>query len=63
MNEDKPIIEAQQQMMRQPDLMSLGPVLLPMDGAAMRARRLLAGLIEQERSAEHGRPERGVHAA
>jgi vanillate O-demethylase monooxygenase subunit len=60
MNEDKPVIEAQQKMMRQTDLMALGPVLLPMDGAAVRARRLLAGLIEAERN---GAVQQGTHAA
>jgi phenylpropionate dioxygenase-like ring-hydroxylating dioxygenase large terminal subunit len=49
-NEDKPMIEAQQRMMEGADLMSLQPVLLPSDTAAVRVRRALAHLIEKERT-------------
>ncbi|KQX19441.1 aromatic ring-hydroxylating dioxygenase subunit alpha [Sphingomonas sp. Root720] len=54
--EDKPMIEAQQEMMGTPDLMSLDPLLLKTDAAAVRVRRLLAKKIADERS-------RGVDAA
>lgn len=49
-NEDERMIEACQQMMGTSDLMSLNPVLLSGDSAAIRARRVLAGKME----AEHG---------
>lgn len=48
-HEDKPMIEAVQQRMAGADLWSLKPVLLPGDAAAVRARRLLQGLIADER--------------
>jgi phenylpropionate dioxygenase-like ring-hydroxylating dioxygenase large terminal subunit len=48
--QDKPMIEAVQRMMGTTDLMSLRPVLLSVDSAAMRGRRILARLIEQEAS-------------
>ncbi len=48
-NEDKPIIEAQQRAMgTSTDLFALKPVLLQTDGAAVRARRMLAEMIRQE---------------
>jgi phenylpropionate dioxygenase-like ring-hydroxylating dioxygenase large terminal subunit len=46
--EDKPMIEAQQVMMGTTDLMSLAPVSLSVDTAAIRARRTLARLIAHE---------------
>lgn len=46
--EDEPMIEAIQQQMGEHDLLDLQPVLLPTDGAAIRARRMLKQLIEQE---------------
>jgi vanillate O-demethylase monooxygenase subunit len=46
--QDKPIVEAQQANIGEPDLMSLGPLLLAGDAAAVRARRVLQKLIEQE---------------
>jgi vanillate O-demethylase monooxygenase subunit len=46
--EDEPMIEAVQRNMGTTDLMSLKPVLLPGDGAAVRARRILAAKIESE---------------
>jgi nitrite reductase/ring-hydroxylating ferredoxin subunit len=50
-NEDAPIIAACQQRMGTTDLMSLKPLLLKVDAAAVSARRVLAELIEQEQSA------------
>ena len=47
-HEDEPMIEACQRMMGTTDLMSLRPVVLPGDGAAIRARRILAKLIAEE---------------
>ena len=52
--EDEPMIEAQQQEIGGVDLMSLHPVLLGPDGPAVRARRLLASLIEAESSGRTG---------
>lgn len=46
--EDKPMIEAVARQMGTHDLMSLKPVLLPGDAAAIRARRLLRQLIDDE---------------
>jgi phenylpropionate dioxygenase-like ring-hydroxylating dioxygenase large terminal subunit len=48
MNEDKPMLEAQQRHMGGADFWSLRPVLLPGDAAAIRVRRELAKLIETE---------------
>ena len=48
MEEDKPMLEAQQRRIGTADFMSLGPVLLPIDAAAVQVRRALAGLIEAE---------------
>lgn len=52
-NEDKPMLEAQQRMIGTADLMSLNPILLRTDNAAVQVRRALAELIrtEQERGA------------
>lgn len=47
--EDEPMIEAVAEYMGTPDLMSLKPVLLPSDAAAVRVRRLL----QQRREKEH----------
>ncbi len=47
--EDCPILEAQQQIMGEREFMSLQPVLLPIDGAAIRARRTLFKLIAEEK--------------
>ena len=46
--EDKPMLEKQQKRMGTHDLWSLRPVLLPIDTAAVRARRVLDRLIEKE---------------
>jgi phenylpropionate dioxygenase-like ring-hydroxylating dioxygenase large terminal subunit len=47
-HQDKPIIEAQQANIGNFDLMTMRPVLLPGDAAAVRARRVLAKLMDQE---------------
>lgn len=49
-HEDKPIVEAVGRRMGGADLFALKPVLLPGDAAAVRARRLLAALIEKEQA-------------
>lgn len=49
-NEDKPMLEKQQQRMDTDDLWSLNPILLPIDAGAVRARRKLSNLIEAERA-------------
>ena len=49
--QDKPMIEAIQNSMGTTDLMALKPVLLSVDAGAIRARRVLSGLIEAEQSA------------
>ena len=49
--QDKPMIEAIQISMGTTDLMALKPVLLSVDAGAIRARRVLSGLIEAEQSA------------
>jgi vanillate O-demethylase monooxygenase subunit len=48
LHEDKPMLEKQQARMGTPDLWSLGPVLLKVDAAAVRARRKLEALIAAE---------------
>lgn len=50
-NEDKPMVEEQYRRMGTSDLFSLKPVLLPVDAAALRARRKLDALIAQEQNA------------
>lgn len=47
-NEDLPMLEAQQHAMGNAEFWSLGPVLLPGDAGAVRARRVLDKLIEKE---------------
>jgi vanillate O-demethylase monooxygenase subunit len=46
--EDLPVVEGQQAMIGELDFMSLGPVLLPGDAGAARARRILEKLIAAE---------------
>lgn len=46
--EDLPILQAQQAAMGNADFWSLKPVLLPSDGASVRARRLLGQMITSE---------------
>jgi vanillate O-demethylase monooxygenase subunit len=62
--EDKPMIEAQQKVMGTPDLMSLDPLLLKTDTAAVRVRRSLTNLIsnEQDRQPVESRASEAVHA-
>lgn len=47
--EDEPMIKAVQERMRGRPLMDLSPALLPMDKAAVQARRILARKIAEER--------------
>lgn len=47
--EDKPMIDAQQTMIGEADIMELKPALLPIDKAAVLARRTLAKRIAAER--------------
>lgn len=49
-NQDKPMLSEQQQAMGTDDLFGLGPVLLPSDAGAVRARRKLEQLIRSEQS-------------
>lgn len=49
-NEDEPIIEAVADYMGSPDLLSLKPVLLAGDAAAIRVRRVLQKMRERERA-------------
>lgn len=48
MTEDKPMIDAQQRMLGDDEIMSLRPALLPIDKAAVLARRTLERLIKEE---------------
>jgi vanillate O-demethylase monooxygenase subunit len=50
--EDMPMLEAQQRSMGEAEFWSLKPVLLSGDGPAVRARRVLDGLIAEEQA--HG---------
>ncbi|MGE3778066.1 MAG: Rieske 2Fe-2S domain-containing protein [Pirellulaceae bacterium] len=50
-NEDKPMVQACQEMMGDADFWSLKPVLLANDAGAIRVRRLLRQLIEAEQGA------------
>lgn len=49
-NQDKPMLSEQQRAMETDDLFSLGPVLLPTDAGAIRARRKLEQQIRAELS-------------
>jgi len=57
--EDKPMLEKQQVNMAAAGLWSLQPVLLNIDSAAVRARRILARLIDTERASEDATSVRG----
>jgi vanillate O-demethylase monooxygenase subunit len=46
--QDKPMIEGVQTRMGDRELLSMRPILLATDAAAIRARRLLAAMIEAE---------------
>ena len=50
--EDKPMIEGQQSRLGDADLFDRDPVLLPIDRASTRARRVLARLVEAEMATE-----------
>lgn len=52
-DEDLPMLEAQQSVIGDKDFWSLKPVLLPTDAAAVRARRLHDDLLKREREAQH----------
>lgn len=56
-NEDKPMVEAAQGNMATPDLLRLDPVLLPLDGAAIRVRRRLKRLIAEEQQNPSASPD------
>ena len=47
-NEDKPMVEAQQVQLGDAELLSLNPVLLTVDAGAIRCRRILKRLIDEE---------------
>ena len=47
-SEDRPMVEAQQEMIGDVDLMQLRPLVLPTDRAAVMVRRRLSRLIDQE---------------
>jgi len=55
--QDKPIIEAQQQMMGQRTVDDLGPVMIAADSAATRARRTLHKLIQEQGQGTGPRPQ------
>lgn len=55
-NEDEPMIRAVRSRMRSNDLFAHKPALLPMDEAAVRARRVLAKKIAGEQDEAHSRP-------
>ena len=50
-NEDLPMLEVQQRSMGEASFWSLKPVLLPSDASAVRARRMLDGMIKAEAEA------------
>ncbi|MDB5582432.1 MAG: hypothetical protein JWR80_7608 [Bradyrhizobium sp.] len=64
-SEDRPMIEAQQGLIGDVDMMSLRPVILPSDKAAVLVRRKLAQMIAREQSGEDVAPATaaGVHEA
>ena len=55
-SEDRPMIEAQQAMIGDVDLMTLRPLVLPSDKAAVLVRRKLSQLIAQEAEQGEGDP-------
>ena len=57
LEEDKPMLEAQQQRIGAIDLPDLGPALLPIDAGAVLVRRELKRLIEAELDAGNDVPE------
>ncbi|MBI2725207.1 MAG: aromatic ring-hydroxylating dioxygenase subunit alpha [Polaromonas sp.] len=50
--EDLPVLQAQQVAMGERDFWSMKPVLLPSDGAGVRARRLLQSMIRSENAVQ-----------
>lgn len=56
-SEDRPMIEAQQELIGDIDLMKLHPVILPTDRAAVMVRRRLAKLIKREQEGEAAKPQ------
>ena len=52
--QDKPMIEAIQKVMGPADLFDMNPILLSVDGAAIRARRALAKLLKAQEESEKG---------
>lgn len=48
LEEDMPMIEAQQRLLGQRDSMDAHPVLLPNDTASARARRRIQGMLSAE---------------
>jgi phenylpropionate dioxygenase-like ring-hydroxylating dioxygenase large terminal subunit len=50
--EDLPMLEAQQRALGERDFWSMKPILLAGDAAAVRARRVLAALIQKEQDAQ-----------
>ncbi len=50
--QDKPMLEAQQQSVGDADLMTLGPVLLATDAGPVRVRRILSSMMAAEREAQ-----------
>lgn len=55
LEEDEPMIRAQQEAMAGRDFWSLRPVILPSDAAAIRARRRLIQMRREEAASENGR--------
>jgi vanillate O-demethylase monooxygenase subunit len=53
-HEDKPMLEKQQRSMRDHEFWSLNPVLLNIDTAAVKVRRLLAKMIAAEETNPEG---------
>lgn len=49
-HQDRPILEAQQEMLGNNDLMTMGPVMLINDGASVHARRVMAKRLLAEQS-------------
>lgn len=61
-NEDKPMVEAAQSNMSTLDLFAMDPLILPMDGAAVRVRRRLKQLIDREQEEPANEPAPDVRA-
>jgi len=50
--QDHPMLEAVQRNMAHPDLLGLSPIMLAPDAGAVRVRRVLANLIQEEKTEE-----------